>query len=343
MFPKIVYWSSTAIVAVALLGALTYLTGSKQVVSGFARSGYPQHLRIVLGFAKPAAAIVLLAPGLPLLKEWAYAGVTFAWVMATIAAYSIGDGVQAWGMPLVPGAQPGVGRALRRDLWRLGRGDLQGRGSVPRLRPPGARLRPDSPRRLCPPRSRCSRWRRASAPTSGESQTANTLGGHVHADRLAALVTGELEHKAVLGLKHVAEQIRQRTWFDPRPLQDEFPGMEDKCPCHIQFPAVIRSREPHEWSCGARRLWHSSIGARRRPFDVHLQSDRHAGALHEGEYEAAGRRCQPIRVVSQGSKREPPFPAAVENQLVVLLKKTVKSPRCVVPVLPRQRSDGDSA
>ena len=98
MVPKIVYWSSTAIVGVALLGALTYLTGSEQVVSGFARSGYPQHLRIVLGFAKPAAAIVLLAPGFPLLKEWAYAGATFALVMATIAAYSIGE---TWGMPLV--------------------------------------------------------------------------------------------------------------------------------------------------------------------------------------------------------------------------------------------------
>src|SRR3954454_10371164 len=101
MMPKIVYWSSTAIVAVALLGALSYLSGSEQVVSGFARSGYPQHLRIVLGFAKPAAAIVLLAPGLPLLKEWAYAGATFAWVMASIAAYAVGDGVQVWCMPLI--------------------------------------------------------------------------------------------------------------------------------------------------------------------------------------------------------------------------------------------------
>jgi hypothetical protein len=100
MARKIAYWGSTAIVAVSLLGALTYLTGSEQVVSGFARSGYPQHLRIVLGIAKPAAAIVLLLPGLRLLKEWAYAGVVFAWVMASIAAYSIGDGVQAWGMPL---------------------------------------------------------------------------------------------------------------------------------------------------------------------------------------------------------------------------------------------------
>jgi hypothetical protein len=100
MARKIAYWSSTAIVAVMLLLALSYLTGSEQVVSGFTKSGYPQHLRIVLGIAKPAAAIVLLLPGLALLKEWAYAGTAFAWVMAFISAYSAGDGVQVWGMPL---------------------------------------------------------------------------------------------------------------------------------------------------------------------------------------------------------------------------------------------------
>ena len=100
MTRKLAYWCSTVIVALALLGSLSYLTGSEQVVSGFTRSGYPQHLRIVLGFAKPAAAVVLLLPGLPLLKEWAYAGTTFALVMAFIAAYAIGDGPQVWAMPL---------------------------------------------------------------------------------------------------------------------------------------------------------------------------------------------------------------------------------------------------
>ena len=100
MTRNIAYWCSTVILALALLGSLSYLTGSEQVVSGFARSGYPQHLRIVLGFAKPAAAIVLLLPALPLLKEWAYAGTTFALVMAFIAAYAIGDGPQVWAMPL---------------------------------------------------------------------------------------------------------------------------------------------------------------------------------------------------------------------------------------------------
>jgi hypothetical protein len=100
MIRKIVYWSSTALVAAMLLMSLSYLTGSEQVVSGFTRSGYPQHLRIVLGIAKPAAAIVLLLPGLALVKEWAYAGAAYALGMAFIAARSIGEGVQVWAMPL---------------------------------------------------------------------------------------------------------------------------------------------------------------------------------------------------------------------------------------------------
>ena len=100
MIRKIVYWSSTALVSAMLLMSLSYLTGSEQVVSGFTRSGYPQHLRIVLGIAKPLAAIVLLLPGLALVKEWAYAGSAFALGMAFIAARAIGEGVQVWSMPL---------------------------------------------------------------------------------------------------------------------------------------------------------------------------------------------------------------------------------------------------
>ena len=101
MASKIIYWTSTVIVVVMLLFALIYLTGSPEVVSGFTKAGYPQHLRIVLGIAKPAAAIVLLLPGLGLLKEWAYAGAGFTWMMAVIAHYSAGDGVQVWSIPLV--------------------------------------------------------------------------------------------------------------------------------------------------------------------------------------------------------------------------------------------------
>jgi DoxX-like family len=100
MARKVVYWASTVIVGVMLLMSLSYLTGSEQVVSGFAKAGYPQHLRIVLGLAKPAAAIVLLLPGLALLKEWAYAGATFAWIMASISARSSEEGL-IWIVPLM--------------------------------------------------------------------------------------------------------------------------------------------------------------------------------------------------------------------------------------------------
>src|SRR5262245_22680306 len=99
MARAITYWITTAIVGVALLGSLSYLTGNEQVVSGFAKAGYPQHLRIVLGIAKPVAAIVLLLPGLALMKEWAYTGVALAWIMAFISAYASGEPVQILMLP----------------------------------------------------------------------------------------------------------------------------------------------------------------------------------------------------------------------------------------------------
>jgi DoxX-like protein len=117
----IAYWGTTALVALALLGSLSYLTGSEQVVSGFAKAGYPQHLRIVLGFAKPAAAIVLLLPRLALVKEWAYAGVTFAWIMAVISAYSSGEPAQVWIIPVILLAVLSVSYATRPSGRRVNR------------------------------------------------------------------------------------------------------------------------------------------------------------------------------------------------------------------------------
>ena len=69
--------------------------GAPQAVEGFAHLGYPQQLRIMLGIAKLSGAIVLLIPGVPKLKEWAYAGFTFAWIAAVVAHYLAGDGPTA--------------------------------------------------------------------------------------------------------------------------------------------------------------------------------------------------------------------------------------------------------
>lgn len=125
MVRTIVYWGSTGIAALMLLFALSYLTGSEQVVSGFAKAGYPQHLRVVLGIVKPAAAVVLLMPGLALLKEWAYAGATFAWVMAFISAYSSGEGPSVWILPPVLLALLAVSYATRPASRRLDRAGIR--------------------------------------------------------------------------------------------------------------------------------------------------------------------------------------------------------------------------
>jgi len=50
-------------------------------------SDIPQHLRIILGIAKLLGAITLVIPGVVKLKEWAYAGFTFAWISACVAHY----------------------------------------------------------------------------------------------------------------------------------------------------------------------------------------------------------------------------------------------------------------
>ena len=93
---KIGYWVSTSIVlAMMLLDSALYLSSAPVAVEGFTHLGYPQHLRIILGIAKLAGAIVLIVPGFRLLKEWAYAGFTFAWVVASIAHYLAGDGIKA--------------------------------------------------------------------------------------------------------------------------------------------------------------------------------------------------------------------------------------------------------
>jgi hypothetical protein len=93
---KVAYWASTGIIsALMCFAAFSYLSGDPKAVQGFALAGYPQQLRIILGIAKPLGVIALLVPGFIKLKEWAYAGFTFAWICAFVAHYSMGQKAEA--------------------------------------------------------------------------------------------------------------------------------------------------------------------------------------------------------------------------------------------------------
>ena len=93
---KVAYWASTGVIAALMcFAAFSYLSGDPKAVQGFALAGYPQQLRIILGIAKPLGVIALLVPGFIKLKEWAYAGFTFAWICAFAAHYSMGQKAEA--------------------------------------------------------------------------------------------------------------------------------------------------------------------------------------------------------------------------------------------------------
>ena len=90
---SIAYWATTALVGIVTLSAaFSYLTAAPEALENFRHVGYPQPLRVLLGMAKLAGAIVLIVPRLPTLKEWAYAGFTFMWIAAVVAHYLAGDG-----------------------------------------------------------------------------------------------------------------------------------------------------------------------------------------------------------------------------------------------------------
>jgi multisubunit Na+/H+ antiporter MnhG subunit len=92
----IAYWVVTAVVVgEAAVGGAMDLFRMPPFYSMMMELGYPGYLAAILGTAKIIAAVVLLAPGLPRLKEWAYAGVVINMVgaIASHAAmrHSIGD------------------------------------------------------------------------------------------------------------------------------------------------------------------------------------------------------------------------------------------------------------
>ena len=101
MARTVIYWITTGLIAaLSAFAAYSYLSPSPQAVAGFTHVGYPQQLRVILGIAKPLGAIALVVPGFLKLKEWAYAGFTFAWISAFVAHYLAKDGPRAFA-PLI--------------------------------------------------------------------------------------------------------------------------------------------------------------------------------------------------------------------------------------------------
>lgn len=96
------YWIFTVLTALALFGgALGNLTSNPEMTSTFARLGYPSYMHAILGVWTLGAALTILAPGLPRLKEWAYAGLTFEMTGAALSHLASHDPLVSALPPLV--------------------------------------------------------------------------------------------------------------------------------------------------------------------------------------------------------------------------------------------------
>ena len=103
------YWTTTIIVTLELLvGGVTDLIHGREllfvgdpVVLVLAHLRYPVYLLTILGVWRLLGAIALLVPRYPRLKEWAYAGTFFVYVMAAVSWVACGGGLGDLIGPLV--------------------------------------------------------------------------------------------------------------------------------------------------------------------------------------------------------------------------------------------------
>jgi uncharacterized membrane protein YphA (DoxX/SURF4 family) len=77
--PKVIgYWVTTGLFAATFLtSGVAELAAPPAVVASMRTLGYPLYILTILGVWKVLGAAALLAPRLPRLKEWAYAGIFF--------------------------------------------------------------------------------------------------------------------------------------------------------------------------------------------------------------------------------------------------------------------------
>ena len=125
---SVAYWIATVLIAAETLagGGTDLAHGRSLLVAGMpvvdvvTSLGYPVYVLAILGAWKLLGGATLLAPGLPRLKEWAYAGIVFELTAAAASLTLRGYGVGDIAPPLVLAALALASWALRPPSRMLG-------------------------------------------------------------------------------------------------------------------------------------------------------------------------------------------------------------------------------
>jgi uncharacterized membrane protein YphA (DoxX/SURF4 family) len=110
----IAFWVTTVVACVAFVGSgIANLVHAPHIAADMARLGYPAYFSTILGTWKVLGAVAIVAPRLPRLKEWAYAGMIFDLSGAAISRGVSGDGAAGVAPPMIVSALVLASWALR--------------------------------------------------------------------------------------------------------------------------------------------------------------------------------------------------------------------------------------
>jgi hypothetical protein len=99
---SVAFWGTTLVIVFELAaGSVWNLLTIEWVEVQMRHLGYPHYFAYISGWWQAGAAVAIIAPRLPLLKEWAYAGTFFLWSGAVASHLSAGDGLETWWVPLM--------------------------------------------------------------------------------------------------------------------------------------------------------------------------------------------------------------------------------------------------
>jgi hypothetical protein len=92
---KIIYYISTGLLTLLMLfSAGMYFFNHEEVAGIFTSFGYPTYIIYPYAIAKLLGVVALWFLGNKVIKEWAYAGFFFAFILAFFAHVTVGDGEQ---------------------------------------------------------------------------------------------------------------------------------------------------------------------------------------------------------------------------------------------------------
>ena len=98
----ITYWAATFVLGTeGIVGGMLGLVRWAPYAGVMNHLGYPTYLMTILGVGYMVAGVVVMAPRLPRLKEWAYAGLFINYAGAAASHLTVGDAAGALLGPLM--------------------------------------------------------------------------------------------------------------------------------------------------------------------------------------------------------------------------------------------------